>query len=94
MSPSCFYILSSNLKYKKKNLEMILNVENSYQNSEKTNSDNTRNNTITTLQFLYLLIPLVLVRYLSINLNSSLLIVCGEHFLTSVILKSEREKFS
>ena len=44
------------------------------------------NNTLS--QFLYLLMPLVLVRYLSINLNSSRRILWGEHFLTRVIRKS------
>ena len=35
-------------------------------------------------QFLYLFIPLVLVRYLSMCLNSSLLILWGDTFLTKL----------
>ena len=49
---------------------------------------------LTTHQFLYLFMPLVCVRYLSMYLNSSLRITWGEHFLTKVILKSVRLKFS
>ena len=43
---------------------------------------------------MYLLIPKVLVLYLSMNLNSSLLILCGETFFSNVILKWDKSNES